>query len=181
MNPAGTDLQCMAMAITMVKGILKVRPLTAKHTHIISRFIAALLLIGLGSLFYSSMQKDALYEFPFSEEEIKEVKFFNIMRNDAVWVDDEAEIEALFDLLRKMRINEQLLDTNEVRAEELPLGGSGFILTVFTKSGNTVVYQYDQLGRNAYSGYGIFSDSNSKYSVNNLDLTRLWLRFFEGK
>ena len=116
-----------------------------------------------------------------TEEEIKEVNFFNILENDSVLVDDEVEIEALFDLFRKMCIDEQLSDVNKTEAKEIPLGSQGFIMTVFTKSGDVMVYQYDQLGRNAYSGYGFFSDSSNKYSVHNLDLTRIWLRLFEGK
>jgi hypothetical protein len=109
------------------------------------------------------------------------VNFFNILENDSVLVDDEVEIEALFDLFRKMCIDEQLSDVNKTEAKEIPLGSQGFIMTVFTKSGDVMVYQYDQLGRNAYSGYGFFSDSSNKYSVHNLDLTRIWLRLFEGK
>ena len=132
------------MAITMVKDVFKRPHFQIKPTHIISRFLVPFLLIGIGILFYSSIQKGTLYEFPFSEEEIKEVNFFNILENDSVLVDDEVEIEALFDLFRKMCIDEQL-------------------------------------GRNAYSGYGFFSDSSNKYSVHNLDLTRIWLRLFEGK
>lgn len=74
--------------------------------------------------------------FPFSEEEIKEVNFFNILENDSVLVDDEVEIEALFDLFRKMCIDEQLSDVNKTEAKEIPLGSQGFIMTVFTKSGD---------------------------------------------
>ena len=109
----------MVMAITMVKDVFKRPHFQIKPTHIISRFLVPFLLIGIGILFYSSIQKGTLYEFPFSEEEIKEVNFFNILENDSVLV--------------------------------------------------------------AYSGYGFFSDSSNKYSVHNLDLTRIWLRLFEGK
>lgn len=97
------------------------------------------------------------------------------------WFDADYIDEALFDLFRKMCIDEQLSDVNKTEAKEIPLGSQGFIMTVFTKSGDVMVYQYDQLGRNAYSGYGFFSDSSNKYSVHNLDLTRIWLRLFEGK
>lgn len=168
------------MAITMVKDVFKEPHFQIKPTHIIFRFLVPFLLIGIGILFYSSMQKGTPYEFPFSKEEIKEVNFFNILENDSVLVDDEAEIEALFDSFRKMCIDEQLSDDNKTEAKEITLGSQGFIMTVFTKSGDAMVYQYDQLGRNAYSGYGFFSDSSNKYSVHNLDLTRIWLRLFEG-
>ena len=83
------------MAITMVKDVFKRPHFQIKPTHIISRFLVPFLLIGIGILFYSSIQKGTLYEFPFSEEEIKEVNFFNILENDSVLVDDEVEIEAL--------------------------------------------------------------------------------------
>ena len=95
----------MVMAITMVKDVFKRPHFQIKPTHIISRFLVPFLLIGIGILFYSSIQKGTLYEFPFSEEEIKEVNFFNILENDSVLVDDEVEIEALFDLFRKMCID----------------------------------------------------------------------------
>lgn len=112
----------MVMAITMVKDVFKRPHFQIKPTHIISRFLVPFLLIGIGILFYSSIQKGTLYEFPFSEEEIKEVNFFNILENDSVLVDDEVEIEALFDLFRKMCIDEQLSDVNktEARIPDLP-------------------------------------------------------------
>jgi len=171
----------MAMAITMVKDVFKKPHFQKRPTHIISRFLVPFLLIGIGILFYPSMQKGTPYEFPFSKEEIKEVNFFNILENDSVLVDDEAEIEALFDSFRKMCIDEQLSDDNKTEAKEITLGSQGFIMTVSTKSGDVMVYQYDQLGRNANSGYGFFSDNSNKYSVHNLDLTQIWLRLFEEK
>ena len=152
------------MAITMVKDVFKEPHFQIKPTHIIFRFLVPFLLIGIGILFYSSMQKGTPYEFPFSKEEIKEVNFFNILENDSVLVDDEAEIEALFDSFRKMCIDEQLSDDNKTEAKEITLGSQGFIMTVFTKSGDAMVYQYDQLGRNANSGYGFFSDKGPQYS-----------------
>ena len=158
------------MAITMVKDVFKEPHFQIKPTHIIFRFLVPFLLIGIGILFYSSMQKGTPYEFPFSKEEIKEVNFFNILENDSVLVDDEAE----------MCIDQQLSDDNKTEAKEITLGSQGFIMTVFTKSGDAMVYQYDQLGRNANSGYGFFSDNSNKYSVHHLDLTRIWLRLFEG-
>lgn len=111
----------MVMAITMVKDVFKRPHFQIKPTHIISRFLVPFLLIGIGILFYSSIQKGTLYEFPFSEEEIKEVNFFNILENDSVLVDDEVEIEALFDLFRKMCIDEQLSDVNKTEANFAPL------------------------------------------------------------
>ena len=60
----------MVMAITMVKDVFKRPHFQIKPTHIISRFLVPFLLIGIGILFYSSIQKGTLYEFPFSEEEI---------------------------------------------------------------------------------------------------------------
>lgn len=71
-------------------------------------------------------------------------------------VDDEVEIEALFDLFRKMCIDEQLSDVNKTEAKEIPLGSQGFIMTVFTKSGDVMVYQYDQLGRKHIVGTVFF-------------------------
>ena len=44
-------------------------------------------------------------------------------------------------------------------------------------SGNEYIYQYDQHDRTASGGSGIFDDGNSKYSVEKLDLTRIWLDF----
>ena len=142
----------MVMAITMVKDVFKRPHFQIKPTHIISRFLVPFLLIGIGILFYSSIQKGTLYETEISadtikvtEEEIKEVNFFNILENDSVLVDDEVEIEALFDLFRKMCIDEQLSDVNKTEAKEIPLGSQGFIMTVFTKSGDVMVYPYDEM------------------------------------
>ena len=59
-------------------------------------------------------------------------------------------------MVRKICIDEQLSDDNKTEAKEITLGSQGFIMTVFTKSGDAMVYQYDQLGRNANSGYGFF-------------------------
>ena len=57
------------MAITMVKDVFKEPHFQIKPTHIIFRFLVPFLLIGIGILFYSSMQKGTPYEFPFSKEE----------------------------------------------------------------------------------------------------------------
>ena len=45
------------MAITMVKDVFKEPHFQIKPTHIIFRFLVPFLLIGIGILFYSSMQK----------------------------------------------------------------------------------------------------------------------------
>ena len=73
-----------------------------------------------------------------------------------------------------MRISEDLLEPSQ---NTLLLGNQGFAIKIHTVSGNEYIYQYDQHDRTASGGSGIFDDGNSKYSVENLDLTRIWLDF----
>ena len=68
------------MAITMVKDVFKEPHFQIKPTHIIFRFLVPFLLIGIGILFYSSMQKGTPYEFPFSKEEHKKWLYTAVTR-----------------------------------------------------------------------------------------------------
>lgn len=167
------------MDVTMAKDVLKTPHFRINPTRIIPHVVVLFLLIGTGVLFYANIHKELLYEFPFSEEEIESIKFFSIMDNDEVLVGDKSGIKSLYDLLKKMCIDEQLPDTNETGDTGIPMGSQSFIITVSTKSGDVMVYQYDQLGRTSHDGYGVFSDGNNKYSVSNLDLTRIWLNLWE--
>ena len=74
----------------------------------------------------------------------------------------------------KVRISEDLLEPSQ---NTLLLGNQGFAIKIHTVSGNEYIYQYDQHDRTASGGSGIFDDGNSKYSVEKLDLTRIWLDF----
>lgn len=145
-----------------------------KRLRIFGASVLLLVLFGVAASLYSHISRIAYYDFPFAKVDIDRIEFRSILDDEEVILNDSEEIERLYNLLTKMRISEDLLEPSQ---NTLLLGNQGFAIKIHTVSGNEYIYQYDQHDRTASGGSGIFDDGNSKYSVEKLDLTRIWLDF----
>lgn len=145
-----------------------------KRRRIIGLSAILVVIFGISALLYIRSSKIEHYDFPFSEEDIDRVELCNILENKAVQIDDLEGINNFFALLTSMRING---DDPETDQNNFLLGNQGFVISVYTDSGDEFVYQYDQHNRTASGGSGIFDDGSQQYSVEKLDLTRIWTEY----